>query len=92
MTWKSTETRNKGNSLHLGEDCEMQDVVSTGQQRAITTTYLFMNARVFLYILADLQCRCFVHSAIVKVYDRFQSKNFKRIIEIFQCIFFLFFV
>jgi len=67
----------------------MQEVVPTGQQGATMKTFLFMNARAFRYILADLQCRCYVHSAIVQVYKRFQSNNFKRIIEIFQLIFFV---
>jgi hypothetical protein len=61
----------------------MQDVVSTCLQRALTKIYLFINAHAFLYILDDLQCRCYISSIFVQVYQRFQSKNFKRNIEIF---------
>ena len=51
--------------------------------RKVTTRLLKVNARSFLYILADLQGRCYVHSVIVQINERFHSKNFKRIIEIF---------
>lgn len=69
----------------------MQDDVSTGQQSDVTKTCLFINERAFLYNLADLQCRCYVHLATAQVYERFQSKHFNRITDIFQCIFYLFF-
>jgi hypothetical protein len=65
--------------------------MQTGQQRAVTNACLFISERAFLYILADLQSRCYVHSAIVQVYEISQSKKFKIIIEIFQRIFYLFF-
>ena len=67
----------------------MQDVVSTGQQSDVTKTCLFINERAFLYNLADLQCRCYVHLATAQVYERFQSKHFNRITEIISVHFLL---
>jgi len=62
----------------------MQDVVSTGQRRATIKTFLFMNARASHYILADLHCRCYVQSAIVQEYKRFQPKFLKELSKFFS--------
>jgi hypothetical protein len=62
----------------------MQDVVATGLKRALTKKCPFINTRAFLYILADLQCRCYISSVFYKYIRVFNQRILKEISKSFS--------